>query len=202
MMMVNKNKLRQIKNLYERGSSVSSIAKQMKVTLDSMFYFFRKHNIKRRSASETNNIRFTNRAPSFNVKKYLSNEEEKLKIAGIMLYWGEGSQWSGETIVDFANSNPVMIKVFLNFLRKICGIDEKKMKVYLYCYGNQDIYKLINYWRKVTGINKSQFTKPYVRSDYRSDKSGKMQYGLIHIRYYDKKLLLTIKKWINEYIEN
>lgn len=118
-----------------------------------------------------------------------------------MLYWGEGSKWQGEKIVDFANSDTDMIKVFLRFLREVCVVNEEKLRVYLYCYANQNQESLISYWSEVTKISKKQFSKPYVRKDYDSNKKGKMKYGLVHIRYADKKLLNLIRTWIKENIE-
>ena len=71
--------------------------------------------------------------------------------------------------------------------------------MYAYFYSNQDANKNINYWSRLTKISKKQFTKPYVRKDFREDKKDKMPYGLIHIRYSDKKLFNLVKNWINEY---
>lgn len=92
-----------------------------------------------------------------------------------------------------------MIKIFLKFLREVCGVDEKRLRVYLYCYSDQSIEILLNYWYKLTNIPKSQFSKPYIRNDFLPEKSGKMKYGLVHIRYADKKLLYQIDNWIKEY---
>jgi len=89
--------------------------------------------------------------------------------------------------------------MFLRFLREICGITEKKLRVYLYCYENQSPKNLISFWSKETKILKTQFTKPYVRKDFRLDKIDKMPYGLVHIRYADKKLRRLILSWIEEY---
>lgn len=94
-----------------------------------------------------------------------------------------------------------MILIFLRFLRDICGIDESKLRVYLYCYADQKIGRLISFWSKITGIPSSQFTKPYVRNDFNPQKSGKMKYGLLHIRYGDKKLLDLIRRWIEDHID-
>lgn len=128
-------------------------------------------------------------------------KDRELKAMGTMLYWAEGFQSNYADIVDFANSKPAMITLFLKFLRRICGIDESRLRVYLYCYSNQNVEGLINYWSKLTGIPKLQFTKPYVRQDFKVEKIGKMKHGLIHIRYYDKKLLELIKKWTEEYVK-
>jgi len=42
------------------------------------------------------------------------------------------------------------------------------------------------------GIPKNQFSKPYVRKDFKIEKVNKMPRGLVHIRYYDVKLLRQI----------
>jgi len=53
---------------------------------------------------------------------------------------------------------------------------------------------------KATGVPLSQFTKPYVRIGNPNTSERKLLYGLIHVRYNDKKLLEKIKAWIHEYI--
>jgi len=48
----------------------------------------------------------------------------------------------------------------------------------------------------------NQFTKPYVRKGNLNLSNRKLPYGLVHIRYNDKKLLLAIKSWIENYKNN
>ncbi|MBU4332576.1 hypothetical protein KKD19_05285 [Patescibacteria group bacterium] len=194
-------KLAIIANYYAEGHSAREVADKFGFSIDAVYYFFRKHKIPRREPRENSIILFNKKPASFNVKKRLSIEERELKLAGIMLYWGEGSQWPGETAVDFANSNPGMIKIFLTFLRMICGVADSKLRIYLYCYANQKPKKLMRYWSALTKISLQQFNKPYVRRDFKESKIGKMKYGLIHIRYHDKKLLLLIKKWISDFVD-
>jgi len=91
-----------------------------------------------------------------------------------------------------------MIGMFTTFLRSMFVLDETKFRIYWYCYANQESSKLIRFWSKITNIPSKQFSKPYVRQDFRID-GRKMQYGLIHVRYNDKKLLLLIKEFIEEY---
>lgn len=200
MARINSNKLFKVKKLYQSGFSAREISEELSVSIHAVYYFFRKYSIPRRNQRENRAIQFQKKKPSFQVKKILTSQEKILKIAGVMLYWAEGSQWHGEVIVDFANSNPDMIKIFLAFLRKVCGIDEEKLRAYLYCYSDQDPRQLVKFWSNLTNIPLSHFTKPYIRKDFKVSKSGKMKYGLIHIRYNDKKLLLLIKDWINQFI--
>ncbi|MFH1712163.1 MAG: hypothetical protein ABH846_02925, partial [Patescibacteria group bacterium] len=94
-----------------------------------------------------------------------------------------------------------MVKIFLKFLRDICGINEERLRCFLYCYADQHIKIIKDYWSKTTNIPLSQFSKPYIRNDFLKEKSGKMKYGLIHVRYSDKKLLLQIENWIDKYIK-
>jgi predicted DNA-binding protein YlxM (UPF0122 family) len=141
MPTLTEKQLERVRLLYKEGLSVRELSEKFEMSLDAMFYIFRKHQIPRRSASERNQTFFERKANSFRLKDNLTEKEKNLKTAGIMLYWGEGSQWQGEKIVDFANSKPEMVKVFLAFLRQVCGIDEKKLRIYLYAYSDQDIKK-------------------------------------------------------------
>ena len=115
-----------------------------------------------------------------------------------MLYLAEGAK--GRATVDFANSDPYTIKIFLEFLRKICGISEQRLRVYIYAYSYHNIDEIKQYWSNVAKIPQSQFTKPYIRKGNPNLSGRKMTYGLIHIRYNDKRLLQQILKWIEQYV--
>lgn len=202
MATIKDKELNRIKQLYSKDCfSALEISKKLNVPLNAVYYFLRKHSVSRRNPSENNRIVFSRKKATFKVKNKLSISEKNVKIAGIILYWTEGSNWSGERIVDFANSDPKLILIFLRFLRKICHIDENKLRAYLYCYSNQNIGELIKFWSTITKIPKKQFTKPYVRKDFKLKKSDKMIHGLVHIRYNDKKLLLLIQQWMKEIVK-
>jgi len=190
-----------IKKLYhKRKLSAAEIAKKLDTTTWTVLGFMARNNIPRRTFREANKICFENKPLTFLLNKRLSAKDKKLKMAGVFLYWAEGAKANGKNCsVDFANSDPKMIKIFVRFLRKICGVDETRLRVFLYCYADQDIENIKNYWYNLTNIPKKQFTKPYVRNDFLPEKSGKMEYGLAHIRYADKKLLYQIDDWIKEY---
>lgn len=198
MVALSKNLIKKLYN--EEKLSTVEIAKKLKITPWTVLGFMVRNNIPRRTFKEANKIYFEKKPLTFSIKKQLSEKDKKLKMAGIFLYWAEGAKVNGKNCgVDFANSDPKMIKIFIRFLKKICRVDEKKLRVFLYCYANQDIENIKNYWYKLTDIPRSQFSKPYIRNDFLPQKSGKMKYGLVHIRYADKKLLYQIDNWIEEY---
>ncbi len=200
MPMLSKDKIEIVKRYYyDNKMNASEIAAKLKVSPNGVYSFMIRHGLERRNLSEQNKIRFDKKPLSFKIKSKLSNKDEQLIVAGVMLYWAEGFQSDNATSVDFANSKPKMISVFMEFLREICGVDESRFRAYLYCYSNQDIEELISFWSKLTKIPKDKFSKPYIRKDFKKEKIGKMKYGLLHIRYADKKLLNKIREWITIY---
>ncbi|MCD6114848.1 hypothetical protein J7J74_00970 [bacterium] len=196
--------LQKIKSLYyEKKLSTREVAEELNISRWRVIHLMRKNNLKLRNYKEANLVRFLKSAKSFKPKSRLSLLDQKLKIAGIMLYWAEGAKRNPNRrwyTLDFANSNPEMIKLFLKFLREICGVSEEKLRVYLYCFDNQDIEELKRYWSRVTNIPSKQFLKPYIRKSLSSHANNKMPYGLVHIRYCDKRLFMLIEKWIKEYL--
>jgi len=189
---------RKIENLYiKEKQTVKEIAEKLNLSFWKVYCSMRESNIPRRSYSEANYVKYSKCKAGFKIKDEIDTKDELLKIAGVMLYWAEGCK--GGFGIDFANSDSSMVKMFLLFLRIICGVAEDRLRVYLYAFEGQDLEELKSYWFSVTKIPLNQFTKPYVRK-IRSSSNGRiMPNGLIHIRYYDKKLLQLILKWIDEY---
>lgn len=195
---MNKIDSEKVKGLYwGKGYSAKEVAEEIGVSIWFLYNFMNKNNIPRRNYSEANFVVNKNK-PQFKIKTNLTIAETKLKIAGVMLYWAEGTL--KRSTVDFANGDPRMVKIFLKFLREICGVDDRRLRVYLYAYEYQDIEKLKSYWCNVTAIPKEQFTKPYIRVGSPNNSDRKLLYGLVHIRYNDIKLLGIIRDWIDAYI--
>lgn len=82
--------------------------------------------------------------------------ENKLFLAGISLYWAEGYKKGAEgskwKCVDFANSDPKMIKLMIQFFTKICNRDIKQIKALIILHKNVNSDFAINYWANTTKI--------------------------------------------------
>jgi hypothetical protein len=197
---IHENQLERVKKLYlGEKLSAKEIAQHLHVQLDAVYYFLRRHRVPRRSGSESSRIKFDKKASSYDIKKVLTVDEERLRLSAVLLYWCEGYKTEKSSGVDFANSDLHMVLLFLRFLREVCRVDETRIKVLLYCHDESAIEKLVHYWSDNLYIPKGQFTKPYVMQSHNLEKKHKMPYGLVHIRYYDKKLLWQILEWIEEY---
>ncbi len=186
-----------ILKMYNSGFSAQEIGDRLGRTVWQVYRIMKRHSFPRRKSSETRNIKFRKSPLSFSIRENLSLEDKQLWTSGLMLYWAEGSK-AGKHVVDFANSNTSMILIFLKMLRNIYQITEDRLRIYIYCYSNQDTGKIINYWSTLTQISKDKFTKPYIRTDYDLEKSDRMPHGLIHIRYADMRLLEKIKADIDK----
>lgn len=196
MPAIPKSKYAELRKLYESGATMAVVARNFGVSLNAVVYAMRKASIPRRSLKEARNLRFDQQAPSFQART-LKNESELITATmGISLYWAEGYKTEKAMGIDFANSDPSMITAFMKFLRTCYKLDENRFRISLYAYSDQNIPKLIEYWSNLTNISRSKFTKPYIRQDFRTD-GRKMPYGLVHIRYADKKLLYDILGRIN-----
>ena len=97
-----------------------------------------------------------------------------LFIAGLFLYWGEGTKRS-EARLALSNTNPAAIRFFIKWLEESFSVSRGKVKIYLHLYKNMSIKKEISFWSKTLSISKKQFTKPYIKkgnSDRINYKSG------------------------------
>ncbi len=89
--------------------------------------------------------------------KNLSDKE--LFVAGIALYWAEGSKKKREFFI--CNSDPEMIVFMIGWIEKFFGIKRDRLKVVV---GINEIHRsregvVKNYWSNITGIPLTQFRK-------------------------------------------
>src|SRR3989344_2635271 len=200
-MAVSKIVQKDIVQLYKNGLSMMQIAQKLHLSISVARYWLDKKKIKRRSISEAiTNLYITKfHKQPFRLKKNLSKNDQELKIAGIMLYWGEGSK-TGNAI-KFTNSDPKMIKLFVNFLRKICGISNNRLKALIHIYPDHNNIKLQKFWSEIIKIPLNQFYKSHIHKGEIGTYKYKSQYGTVAINYADKKLFEILLLWIEQYQE-
>lgn len=89
-------------------------------------------------------------------KKFI---KERLFIAGLMIYWGEGDNKLENGMMRVSNSNPLMIKLFYKFLKRYLPEVDSKIKMYLVLYPdlNDELCKL--HWSKKVGVPLDRFIK-------------------------------------------
>lgn len=136
---------------------------------------------------------------------YLSQRE--LLLIGTALYWAEGYKKSivknGRELtshtISFSNSDPVMIKLFLKFLKDILGIEEIKIHAHVRIFQHLNETTTFNYWHKVTGLPKENFYKFYYgisKSSGGKRPYNRLPYGTIQLVVGDTKKFHKIMGWI------
>lgn len=126
--------------------------------------------------------------------------KDDLKIICALLYWCEGGKTEKSTL-SFINSDPSLIKYFVDTFRKAFEVDESKFRVVMHIHNYHDINKQIEFWSKITRIPKSQFTKPYNKPN--TGKRIKADYqGCISLRYYGRGMRQEMMFLIKEILNN
>ncbi len=121
------------------------------------------------------------------------------KVLLSVLYWTEGGKRT-TSHVTIINSDPEMIKVFLNCLRSCFTIDETKLRALVHIHGYHNDDDIKKYWSFVTKIPLSQFTKSYLKSNTGKRIRDGYQ-GSIRINYYDFRVVSELKIVYNELIQ-
>ena len=120
-----------------------------------------------------------------------SNRE--LLIAGLYLYWGEGTKTAPCTVA-VTNTDPDVLKFFIRWLN-LFNVDPSKLRAILHLYKDMDIQKETKFWSLYLKIPLSQFRKPYIKNTRFCDityRSG-FGHGTCSVLYLDKELYLFVK---------
>lgn len=127
-------------------------------------------------------------------------KREKFLI-GIALYWAEGFKHRMEKALGLANSDPVLVKFYVNWLAQNLKI--RKEDLILRITTNISLEDRVSeyrkFWSKLLGIPETQFRKPFFQHTLqkRVYPKDKKYYGVI--RVYVRKSSLLFKKmrgWI------
>jgi hypothetical protein len=116
-----------------------------------------------------------------------------LFIAGIMLYWGEGDKLTnGQT--RLSNTDPELIRTYVEFLRKACRVSEDKIKASVLIYPDIDEQSNRRFWSFVTGIPLSRFSKSILIEG--RHKTRRLSNGVCSILVLSTYFKVKMLEWI------
>ncbi len=120
----------------------------------------------------------------------------ELWLIGVMLYWAEGGKT--QRLVRFSNGDPEMIKIMIEFFKKVCDVPEEKIKGYIHIHPHLDHRKAEQYWSSVSGIPLTRFYKTYRKpnkaSKYHVGKDS-LPHGTLDLYICNTELFLKICGW-------
>lgn len=187
----------ELKNLYGRGLSMMDIAKKLGKSHHQVVYWMNKYDIPRRSWSDATYIKRNPNGDPFHIKEKLTPKERELKGLGLGIFWGEGGK-TNRISTRLGNTDPRLIKKFIEFLKKICGIRDDKLHFELIIFNDSDPQKARNFWSDQLNIDTNRIGKsiiipPQGKGTYKN----KNQHGVLTVCCHNTKF----KKWIDEQIK-
>lgn len=206
--------------LRSEGKSYSQIKNELKVAKSTLSLWLRKYPLSKdqirllRDVSETRIEKFRQtmqRKKEIRLEGYYSEEaknwlplsKRELGLAGLFLYWGEGSKYDNATLC-IANTNPQIILFSLFWMTIGLMVPKSKIKVRLHLYSDMNVNQETDYWANLLSLPKSQFSKPYIKKTTRAglDRKG-FGHGTCNLQVFSKvlkdRVLMSIKAIAERY---
>lgn len=121
-----------------------------------------------------------------------------LALTGIILWWAEGTKsgrdkrWPGARSypIELTNTNPSIIKLFVDFLRLELRVPNDRLRVQLQIHEGDNQLQMESFWSDITGVSRQHFNKTIVRPV--GNKVGKSN-GTCKVRFADKQLYFELE---------
>jgi hypothetical protein len=213
--MKKNKKFKAIKRFREKGFSIKEIGRKfeispstaslwlrdVKVSKVGRSRLLRNQELGRRKGVETNRNKRRRSLQNIHNKCLVLKKKEKFELSNLkiflsLLYWGEGGKTGRR--VDFTNSDPKMIKIFLSLLRKSFLLRDDRLRAVLHLHNYHDRERMLKYWSNITGIKKQNFIVYNKKNSGRNVKFGYK--GCLSVRYGDVKVLEEIFLIIRRFI--
>lgn len=212
-------KVEEAKRLRYRGYSIKEISKKLNIAQSTTSSWLRDVSLNKKArnrleqrkilgylkAIETRKLLrgkikddFDNKA-----KKQLLNLKVNISVYKLLcsfLFWTEGGK-STDSYVYFINSEPKMVKTFLQLMRHSFTLDETKLRCLVHIHDYHNEQEIKNYWSRVTKIPLDQFSKSYNKPNTKK-RIRKNYKGSIRIRYYDYKIALELRSFYNMFVQD
>lgn len=215
-MLVNISKKEKAITLRKEGHTYSEILKEVFVAKSTLTEWFREVNLttpqfqrltekKLAAAKRGGEAKRAQRIARVQVireaalKDIKNISKRELWLIGAVLYWAEGSkekEYYHGSGINFNNSDPRMINLFVTWLLKSCSVDKDRIRFEIYIHENSknSVVEAQRYWARacgfpVTSFNKVYFKKNVIKKSYRKN-TGNLYYGLLRVRVNASSTLL------------
>lgn len=189
---------RRLKELYvDEKQSTKQISEVYGCSENKIHYWLKKYHIPKRSIKDATYLRANPTGDPFNFKTPSKPYEYFLYGLGLGLFWGEGNKANLQS-VRLGNSDPELIRYFIEFLDKIYKIEKNRLRFGLQLFTDCDICEAQNFWCSKLDIKQSQFHKTVITKQHKlGSYHKKSQYGVLTVYFSNRKLRDMIVGAIN-----
>ena len=128
------------------------------------------------------------------VKNFPALAKNPLFIAGIMIYWGEGDS-KPKNPLRISNTDPRMIKLYVEFIKNILKVPEEKIRLGLIIYPDLSDTECKNFWAKITNLEKTNFMKTQYIRGYHPTK--RLSHGICMVVVNSRQQKIKLLEWID-----
>ncbi len=188
-----------LQDLYiKKKLSSVEIAKRCKCSPGKVNYWLAFHKISKRTISEAIYNQKNPKGDPFFFMPPGNLNQMFLFGLGLGLFWGEGAKSSSHA-VRLSNSDPELVKQFVNFLVTIYNADKARFRFQLLIYDDLNSKQLVSFWSKYLSVSNNQFSKTTIlKKRGHGTYKKKMKHGVIIVHFGNMKL----KKLISSQIAN
>lgn len=125
----------------------------------------------------------------------MMNDKRVALIALAMLCLGEGSK---NEDLCLGSSDPRIIKLFLNLLKRCFLFNVEKVRCTVQCRADQDVEELKKYWIEVSGVPERLFYAARIDPRTVGKVTRKLNYkGVLRVDYMNREVQKTLKVLYN-----
>lgn len=179
-----------LKELYiSKGKSASEIGKMLACSERKVNYWIAKFGIPKRSISEAIYLKHNPNGDPFEWKHPTNLYEAELRGLGLGLYWGEGTK-RNKTSLRLGNTDPNLIRKFIEFLEIICGVEKRKIRFSLQVFSDTDPEEARAFWCRCLKTSLAQFSEKIIITPSRGAGTYryKNKHGVLMVYVHNRKL--------------
>ena len=134
-----------------------------------------------------------------------SISKKELLLIGAVLYWGEGTKSERSAVsLNFSNSDPLMILVYMRFIREILKIPEERIRAGIHIYPSISSDEAKKFWSKTTKLPENRF---YIITQVSRASQNKrpfniLPYGTLAVKINSRQQFYKVKGMIKGIVLN
>ncbi|MBI3577019.1 hypothetical protein HY086_03205 [Candidatus Gottesmanbacteria bacterium] len=204
------------KKLRQEGKSYSAIRQRLNLSKSTLSEWFSQKKWSQGVTASLNNSyrsKNTKRLIHFNKRKhfvaqaryaayrkeaqqeYSKMRENRLFLAGLSLYWGEGEK-AANGRVSVINTDAYLLQVVVRFYRKVLKVPEEKLRAAIFVYSDIAIDSALTYWSRKIKISSERFVKTQVLPSRSRITKKKIEHGICTVYFSNTQVHTKMLEWI------